>query len=125
MRHLENIGWTHEDTFLAGIATIRIHVDQVNFIIPKDFRHLDYLNSGLLNIALIFIVNSSLIDSRCSILDARYSMLDVADIQFSGYPESPNNVEIVRALDFRFRSNDDKAATFCHTREGGYPESIT
>jgi hypothetical protein len=64
-------------------------------------------------------------DARFLILDARYSILDAADIQFSGYPESPNNLEIVRPLDFRFRRNDDKAATFCHTREGGYPESIT
>jgi hypothetical protein len=52
-------------------------------------------------------------------------MFDGADIQFSGYPESPNKLDIVRTLDSSFRGNDDKAVTFCHTREGGYPEAIT
>jgi REP element-mobilizing transposase RayT len=39
----------------------------------------------------------------------------------SGYPESPSDLEFVRILDARLRGNDGRAATLCHTREGGYP----
>jgi hypothetical protein len=39
-----------------------------------------------------------------------------------GYPESPSEVEMVRALDTRLRGQDGRVLTFCHTREGGYPE---
>ena len=32
--------------------------------------------------------------------------------------------KVTGALDSRFRGNGGRAATFCPTREGGYPESI-
>ncbi len=37
----------------------------------------------------------------------------------------PSEQEIARALDIRLRGYDGEAATFCHTREGGYPEFKT
>ena len=33
VRHFENIRWTHQNAFLAGIAEIGLHVDQIYFII--------------------------------------------------------------------------------------------
>jgi hypothetical protein len=49
----------------------------------------------------------------------------VINIILSGYPESPSDLEFVRILDTRLRGNDGRAVTLCHTREGGYSESIT
>jgi hypothetical protein len=45
--------------------------------------------------------------------------------KLSGYPESPSDMKFVRILDSRLRGNDGRAVTLRHTREGGYPESIT
>jgi hypothetical protein len=42
-----------------------------------------------------------------------------------GYAEYPSELGIFRALDTRLRGYDGRAARLCHTREGGYPESIT
>jgi hypothetical protein len=46
-------------------------------------------------------------------------------IFFPAYAESPSEQEIVSALDTRLRGYDGRAVTFCHTREGGYPEFKT
>jgi hypothetical protein len=43
----------------------------------------------------------------------------------TAYAESPSEQEIVSALDTRLRGYDGRAVTFCHTREGGYPEFKT
>ena len=42
----------------------------------------------------------------------------------SGYPESPSDFGTGTVLDSRLRGNDGKFAILCHTREGGYPESM-
>jgi hypothetical protein len=48
MRHLKYIRRTHDDAFFAGIASIRIDINQIDLIISQYFRHnLSFIGAGL------------------------------------------------------------------------------